>query len=465
MGEMTLTPRATTQWALAIWLSAMFMTQLDVTIVNVATPAIHDDLGASGAELELVVGAYLLAYAVLLITGARLGELLGFRRVFLSGLALFSAASLACGLAPDPIVLVAARVVQGAGAALMVPQVLSGIQLELDGAQRPRALGLYTIAASGGAVAGQILGGVLVCADLLGSGWRPIFLINVPIGAAALAIGARVLPADRERDAARRVDVAGVVTLSAALLPAILALSLGRQEGWPLWTWLCLAASPIALAAFVAAERRLATRGAAALIDLRVIARPVVSWGLLAQAAVASTYYALLFTLAVYLQQGLGRSALVSGLTLVSWVAAFGVAGQLLRRWGARIGALAPPIGCLVMTVAYLAISALLLASPRAEAPLVIALGAGGLGLGIQFSAMLAHLTSSVTPRHAPDISGVFTTVMQVAGALGVAAFGSAYLSMAGNGGAAHAFAVVTAGLAGVALLAAAMAHRAVRAR
>jgi MFS family permease len=462
---LTSTPRATTQWALTVWLSTMFMTQLDVTIVNVATPAIHADLGASGAELELVVGGYLLAYAVLLITGARLGELLGYRRIFLSGLALFSAASLACGLAADPIVLVAARVVQGAGAALMVPQVLSGIQLELDGAQRARALGLYTIAASAGAVAGQILGGVLVSADLLGSGWRPIFLLNVPIGVAALAIGARVLPADRERDVARRVDVAGVAMLSAALLPAILALSLGRQEGWPVWTWICLAASPVALAAFVTAERRLAARGGAALIDLRVITRPVVSWGLLAQAAVASTYYALLFTLAVYLQQGLGRSALASGLTLVSWVAAFGVAGQLLRRWGTRIGPLAPPIGCLVMTIAYLAISALLLASPRAEVPLVVALGAGGLGLGIQFSAMLAHLTSSVTPRHAPDISGVFTTVMQVAGALGVAAFGSVYLSMAGNGGASHAFAVVTAGLAGIALLAAAMAHRAVRAR
>jgi MFS family permease len=462
---LTSTPRATRQWALAVWLSTMFMTQLDVTIVNVAAPAIHADLGASGAELELVVGGYLLAYAVLLITGARLGELLGYRRIFLSGLALFSAASLACGLAADPIVLVAARVVQGAGAALMVPQVLSGIQLELDGAQRARALGLYTIAASAGAVAGQILGGVLVSADLLGSGWRPIFLLNVPIGVAALAIGARVLPADRERDVARRVDVAGVAMLSAALLPAILALSLGRQEGWPVWTWICLAASPVALAAFVTAERRLAARGGAALIDLRVIARPVVSWGLLAQAAVASTYYALLFTLAVYLQQGLGRSALASGLTLVSWVAAFGVAGQLLRRWGARIGPLAPPLGCLVMTIAYLAISALLLASPRAEVPLVVALGAGGLGLGIQFSAMLAHLTSSVTPRHAPDISGVFTTVMQVAGALGVAAFGSVYLSMAGNGGASHAFAVVTAGLAGIALLAAAMAHRAVRAR
>jgi predicted MFS family arabinose efflux permease len=399
---------------------------------------------------------------VLLITGARLGEMLGYRRVFLCGLAIFSTASLACGLAPDLVILIAARVVQGAGAALMVPQVLSAIQIELDGAQRARALGLYTVAAAAGAVSGQVLGGVLVFADVIGSGWRPIFLINVPIGAAALAVGLRVLPADRERDRARRIDVAGVVTLAAALLPAILALSLGRQEGWPASTWVCLAASPLALAAFVAAERRLAARGRTTLLDLHVIAPPTISWGLLAQAAVASTYYALLFTLAVYLQQGLGRSALASGLTLVSWVAAFGVAGQLLRRWGARIGPLAAPAGCLLLAGAYVAIAVLLLAEPRAEAPLVVALGLGGMGLGIQFSSMLAHLTSAVAPRHAPDISGVFTTVMQVAGAVGVAAFGSAYLGMAGGGNAAHAFAVVTAGFALVGLVAAAMAHRAV---
>jgi predicted MFS family arabinose efflux permease len=332
------------------------------------------------------------------------------------------------------------------------------------GPQRAHALGLYSLAPAGGAVTGQIVGGVLVSADILGSGWRPIFLLNVPIGVAALVAGLRVLSVDRERDASRRVDVAGVVTLSAALLPAILALSLGRQEGWPPWTWGCLAASPLALAAFVAVENRLAARGGAALVDLQVLARPTVSWGLLAQAAAASTYYALLFTLAVFMQQGEGRSAAASGLMLVSWAAAFGVAGQLLRRFGARIGRLASPVGCLVLTAAYLTIAGLLLAEPRAEAPLVVALGVGGLGLGFQFSGMLTHLTGAVAPRHAPDISGVFTTVMQVAGAVGVAAFGSAYLGMA-DAGAAHAFAAVTAGFALVALLAAAMAHRAVSAR
>jgi MFS family permease len=281
------------RWPLAVWLTSLFMTQLDVTIVNVATPSIHAHLRASGAELELVVGGYLLTYAVLLITGARLGEMRGYRRVFLGGLGVFAAASLACGLAPDPLVLIAARVAQGAGAALMVPQVLSAIQLQLDGPARARALGLYAVALSGGAVTGQVLGGVLVSADLLGSHWRPIFLINVPVGAVALAVGRRFLPADRGRGAARRLDLAGVATLSAALLPAILALSLGRQAGWPAWTWACLATSPLALAAFVATERRVAARGGRALVELSVLSRPAVSWALLAQATTTGTYYLL----------------------------------------------------------------------------------------------------------------------------------------------------------------------------
>lgn len=142
-------------WVLAVWLSSLFMTQLDVTIVNVATPSIHADLGASGAELELVVGGYLLGFAVLLITGARLGALLGHRRVFLLGLAVFTAASLLCGLAPDPVLLIVARVVQGLGAALAVPQVLTGIQLGVSESERPRVLGLYTLRCPAAPCAGR----------------------------------------------------------------------------------------------------------------------------------------------------------------------------------------------------------------------------------------------------------------------------------------------------------------------
>jgi MFS family permease len=410
---------------LAVLLIAPFMAQADVTIANVATPSIHADLHTTGAELELVIGAYLIAFAVLLITGARLGQMHGYRRVFLLGVGVFTGASLLCGLAPGPIALIAARAMQGAGAALMFPQTLSGIQLTFEGAERARAIGLYAIALSIGAVAGQVLGGVLVSADVLGSQWRLIFFVNVPVGLAVMAAGARHLPRA--------------------------------------WTWLSLAASVPAFAGFVAAERRVRARGGAPLVNLDAIAPPAVSSGMLAVAAATSTYYGLLFTLALYLQQGLGRSALVSGLTLVSWVAAFGAAGQIVRRLPPRFGPLAAPAGCLLLAGAYLALSASLFAGRHAEALLVVLLAAGGLGLGTQFSALIVHLTNAVSEGYAHDISGVTTTTTTIAGAIAIAAFGTAYLSLASAGSATHAFAIVTAAFGAVAVLAALLAHGATR--
>jgi MFS family permease len=456
------TPRTHKRQLLAVLLMAPFMAQADVTIANVAAPSIHADLGTSGAELELVIGGYLIAFAMLLITGARLGQTHGYRRVFLVGVSVFTCASLLCAVAPSPIVLIVARVLQGTGAALMFPQTLTGIQLSFEGAERARAIGLYAIALSGGAVAGQILGGILVSANLLDGQWRSIFFVNVPVGLAVIAAGLRYLPREDERET-RRVDVAGVITLSAAVLLVVLPLVLGRAEGWPAWTWLSLAASVPTLTAFVVAERRVRARGGAPLVNLHTLAPRAVSSGLLAVAAATSTYYALLFTLALYLQQGLGRSPLVSGLTLVSWVAAFGAAGQIVRRLPARVGPRAAPAGCLLLAGAYVALSASLFGGRHPEALLVVLLGAGGLGLGIQFSAMIAHLTNAVSTRYAPDISGVTTTTMQIAGAVGVAAFGSAYLGLASDAGATHAFAVVTAAFAAIAVLAALLAHGAIR--
>jgi MFS family permease len=456
------TPRTHKRQLLAVLLMAPFMAQADVTIANVAGPSIHADLGTSGAELELVIGGYLIAFAMLLITGARLGQTHGHRRVFLQGVSVFTGASLLCGLAPSPTVLIVARVLQGAGAALMFPQTLTGIQLSFSGAQRARAIGLYAIALSGGAVAGQILGGILVSANLLDGQWRSIFFVNVPVGLAVIAAGLRYLPREDERET-RRVDVAGVITLSAAVLLVVLPLVLGRAEGWPAWTWLSLAASVPALTAFIVAERRVRARGGAPLVNLHALAPRAVSSGLLAVAVATSTYYGLLFTLALYLQQGLGRSPLVSGLTLVSWVAAFGAAGQIVRRLPARVGPQAAPAGCLLLAGAYVALSASLFGGRHPEGLLVVLLGAGGLGLGIQFSAMIAHLTNAVSTRYAPDISGVTTTTMQIAGAVGVAAFGSAYLSLASEAGATHAFAVVTAAFAAIAAIAALLAHGATR--
>jgi len=449
---------------LAVLLAAPFLAQADATIANVATPSIRSGLGASGAALELVVGGYLVAFAVLLITGARLGQTHGYRRVFLCGVGVFTAASLACGLSPNPTVLIIARVVQGAAAAMMFPQALTGIQLHFTGRERVRAIGLYAMALSAGAVTGQILGGVLISADLLGTGWRAIFLVNVPIGMLVLA-AARWLPADSRRTA-RRVDAVGVAMLSAAVLLLVLPLTLGRATGWPLWAWLCLAASLPAGVAFVVSQRRVAAPGRSPLVNLAVLARPAVAWALLTLLIATGSYLALLFTLAQYLQSGLGSDPLVSGLAMVPWVAAFGLAGQVVRRLPTRLIAVIPTAGCLLLAAAYLAISVALFTDGYAQGLLIVLLGFGGFGLGLQFSALIGHLTTAVPTDYAPDISGVASTTAQIGGALGVAALGSLYLSLVTSPGpahATHAFATTTAVLGALALIASLSARRATR--
>jgi MFS family permease len=436
-------PRDNNGRMLAVLLLAPFLASADATIANVATPAIRADLGASGAALELVVGGYFVAFAVLLITGARLGQTHGYKRLFFAGTGMFGTASLCAGLAPDPALLILARVLQGAGAALMLPQVLSGIQIHFDGEARARAIGRYSLALSGGAVVGQILGGVLISAA---HSWRPIFLVNVPICVAAIVAGRRVLPPDALRGGAR-VDARGVALLSVGLLLIVAPLTLGQGEGWPPWTWICLAAAPAALAIFLRSQR---------LIDVRALRPPPVLLSLLALMTATGTYFALLFTLAQYIQRGLGDSALVSGLTLVPWVAAFGIGGQIVRRRPARSMS---PCGYVLLAAAYLGIGVL-----RPDgALLVILLGFGGLGLGIGFAALLGHLTSVVAPRHAAEISGVSTTTTQIGGAIGVAAAGGLYLGLAPDGPR-HAFAVTALALAATAALASLAAFAATRA-
>jgi MFS family permease len=196
------------------------------------------------------------------------------------GVGMFTLASLACGLAPSPVLLIAARVVQGSAAALMFPQALTGIQLHFTGPDRVRAIGRYAIALSAGAVTGQILGGALISANLAGTGWRAIFLINVPVGVLVLGAASRWLPAD-DRRAPRSLDVPGVAALSVAVLLLVLPLMLGQAEGWPGWAWACMAASVPAFAVFLSAERRAAARGGSPLVNVTVLARPPVAWALL----------------------------------------------------------------------------------------------------------------------------------------------------------------------------------------
>jgi len=250
---------------LAVVLAGLFMALLDVFIVNVAAPTIGTELHASGAELQLVVAGYTITYSVLLITGARLGDRFGHGRVHLAGMALFTAASLACGLAQGATELIVFRLIQGAGSAVMIPQVLSLIQRNFVGEARVKALGAYSAVLAVGAAAGQILGGVLVSADLLGTGWRPVFLVNVPVGAVLLIIGRRVLPRERggERERGRGMDLPGLVLLGAAVSLFTVPLVLGQEEDWPLWSWLSLGVGALVFAVFCGYESRLARRGGA----------------------------------------------------------------------------------------------------------------------------------------------------------------------------------------------------------
>lgn len=460
---------------LAVLLVAPFLAQADATIANVAIPSIREHLHASGASAQMVIGGYLIAYAVLLITGARLGQTHGYKRLFMLGVAVFGTASLAGGLAPSALVLVAARVLQGGSAAMMYPQTLTGIQINFSGRARTRAVGLFAMALAAGAVVGQLLGGILVSADIAGAGWRPIFLVNLPVCLVVLVAARRYLPSDRHARhpapragddgarAPRQVDLLGVAALSLAVLTIVVPLVVGPDLGWPVWTWVCLALGVPACWYFVHTQNRRVELGLPPVVDVAVIRRRPVSLGLLALLLATATYYALLFVFAQYVQQGLHRSALASGLVLIPWVAAFGAAGPLTRRLPDRWQTRLPAGGYLLLAAAYAAIAAVTEGIGGLSVALMVALGLGGLGLGIGFTTLLSHLTNAVDASRAPDISGVSTTTLQIGGALGVAAFGSIYFALTAAADVTRGLSLTAGLLAAVGLLAAGVAHLATR--
>jgi MFS family permease len=416
---------------LAIVLVGQFMAILDVTVVNVAITTIQRDLAASGASMQLVVGGYTIAYAVLLVTGARLGDLGGHKRLFLAGLGLFTAASLACGLAASTGVLIGFRLVQGAGAALMVPQVLSLIQRSFGGAGRARALSIYATVIAGGAVAGQVVGGILVDADIAGTGWRPVFLVNVPIGAALLLAGARWLPADAHRTT-RHLDPAGLVTLAGAVLTFVVPLVLGRELGWPLWCGLGLAASVALFAAFVAVEKRVGKRaGGSPLVPARLLRVPGLVGSTAALGAMMAAYGGYLFVAAMHLQRGLGFSPLRAGLTFAPGAISFAVASLNWRRVPARWHRTMIGAGLVVSAAGLVVLALALRGGETGGAGLYVGLVLFGGGMGAGFSPLMTQALAGVPVADAADASGVLATVVQLAQVVGVATFGTLMLGLA----------------------------------
>jgi MFS family permease len=397
----------------------------DVTIVNVAMPTIGRSLHASGTGLQLVVAGYTVSYAMLLITGARLGDIYGRRRVFAAGVAIFTLASLTCGLAPDIGVLIGARFVQGAGAAAMMPQIMSVIQIRFTGAARAKAVSAYTAVLSSGFVAGQIIGGSLVSANLFGTTWRPVFLVNVPLGLAVLVMVPRLVPGDGARGS-RRLDLPGLVLAVPGVFAIVLPLMLGHAQGWPGWVFASIAAGLVLCAAFLLVERRVPDP----LLDLEVLRAPGLRAGLLTTAVLMVTYGGFLFSFALHLQAGLGDTALRAGLTFGPCAVAFGLCGYFWRRLPSRSHHLLSPVGCAAAVGGYAALAFVLRGGGTGGLVLQVVLIVTCAALALGFSPLVMHSLVHVPLHRAADASGLLTTTIQLSQAIGVATLGSLFLAL-----------------------------------
>jgi len=427
---------------LAVLLLGQFMAILDVSIVNVAAPTLRVDLDASGAGLQLAIAGYTISYAVLLITGARLGDRLGHGRVHLAGLALFTVASLACGLAQGATELIVFRLVQGAGSAVMIPQVLSLIQRTFTGEARARALGAYSAVIAVGAAAGQVVGGLLVSADLFGTSWRPVFLVNVPVGLVLLAVGSRVLPArdSAAPERARGLDLPGLLLLGAAVSLFTVPLVLGQEQDWPLWSWLSLACAAVLFALFSRYESGLARRGGAPLIAPRVLRLPGMGLAVFHILAVMAVNGGFLFVLTLYVQGGLGYSALRAGLGFAPTAVVFGVVGLTWRSWPASWQRLLTPAGFVLTALSVIGVGLLLKGGDDGGAALYAAYAGVGVGIALGFSPTLTRALATVRPEDAADASGLLATVAQLGQLTGVAAFGTLFLNRLESLGALEAY-------------------------
>ncbi|OIK24746.1 MFS transporter [Streptomyces malaysiense] len=416
---------------------------VDFFIVNVALPTMGADLHASEAVLELVVAGYGVAYAVLLVLGGRLGDLFGRRRLFLGGMAAFGLTSLACGLAPDAWSLVAARVAQGAAAAAMLPQVLATIQSATEGARRARAMSLYGATAGLSMVAGQVLGGVLVAADIAGSGWRSVFLVNVPVVVLGLVLAVRLVPETRSQHP-EPVDGPGTALLAVSLLTLLAPLTEGRAAAWPLWTWLSLAAFPFVAAGFWLVERRADRAGRTPLVPPSLLRLASLRRGLVLIVPFSVGFSGFMFVIALALQQGAHLGPVPAGLALAPMAVVFlfvSLAGpRLMGRFGTRV----IPAGSAVQGVGVLLIAATVWRDwPQVSvAALLPGVAVAGAGQALQLPNVMRLVLSEVPAARAGVGGGVLVTTQQAGLALGVATLGTLFLTLVPHVGMREALAV-----------------------
>ncbi|MGA5287711.1 MFS transporter [Streptomyces pseudogriseolus] len=409
-------------FALAIVMTAAFMDLVDVTIVNIAVPSIQRDEGASFSQIQWITAGYALAFAAGLVTGGRLGDIHGRKRIFLFGIGGFTVASALCGFAVNPEMLVAARILQGAMAALMVPQVLSIVHATFPAHERGKVFGLFGAIVGLGAVSGPLLGALLTQGNLFGLEWRPIFLINLPVGVAALVLGSRFIT-ESKAPRALKLDLPGVALVTLALLMLLYPLTRGRELGWPVWGYVSMAGALVVFAALVAYERAKGARDGSPLIELSLFRVKSFAAGIAVQTVfgVGLGVFFLVWTL--YMQIGLGWSALRAGLTGVPFSVAVSVAAgvsvqQLVPRYGRKVlqaGALVMAAGVLI----YLAEAeryGLAVTSWQMVLPLAVM----GVGMGLIVAPLTDAVLSEVPREHAGSASGLINTVQQMGNALGL---------------------------------------------
>ncbi|MGW8378452.1 MFS transporter [Streptomyces sp. ODS28] len=406
--------------ALLVLLGAELLNLLDQSVTLTALPAIQESTGAGPSAVQWLTTGYSLPVAVGLITGGRLGDLYGRRRLLLIGTVVFTAGSLLCGLAAGPGVLVGSRLVQGVGVALMIPQVLATIHVTFDGASRSKAFGLYGAVLSIANVLGPVLGGLLTEADLFGLSWRPVFLVNVPVGLAVLVLGRKVIPESTARKA-DRLDLTGMALSALAIVLIVFPLSEGHLHHWPLWCFAMLAAGVLALGAFLRHQQR--KQDDAPLVPLSLFQRRQFSGGMAAQVMHGLLCGLFFMTWTLYLQRGLGMSPVHAALAFVLLSLGELAGATLAAKSAGRFARRLPQTGALIALAAMAGYGFQADAGQGGltllgmTAPVVLI----GFGLGM-VGGPLADLSLAKVPyEDAGAASGLFNTAMHLGIALGTA--------------------------------------------
>lgn len=418
-------------WAgFAVVLSGTFLANVTVFIVVVALPSIGAQLGASGAQQQLILAGYELVYALGVIPGGRLGDSYGQFRVFGAGMAVFTLASAGCALAPTATLLVIGRLAQATGTALLVPQVYSLARTLFGGRDRARAFALAGVVMGAGAIAGQVIGGLLVTEDPFGIGWPVIFWMNLPVGGAALAVLPFAAVRTRRMPARGGLDLPGTAGAALTLFAIVLPLTMGHDWGWPWWTAPTLLASVPLAAVFTRRQRRLESSGLAPLVPPSLLRQPGVGWGLAMTALFGSGITAFFWLLALDLQTGRGLDAAGSGLMMLPLALLFAAASLTAPRLFPSRPERVVVIGTVVTAFGYLAMA--FFAEPPLAA-LAVALAVIGAGQGLAITPMLSVTLRAVPGSQAGAGAGLVVTAQQVGAALGVCLFGLVFYSTGGT--------------------------------